>query len=70
MAGGHVVDFMEHTTYSSTIKDVSVRLMVLIAVKNGLGLMDGDIVNALCTGPCAEMFSPDVVRSLVLDVVQ
>ena len=54
MVSGHVVNFTEHTTYSSTIKDVSGRLMLLIAVNNGLGLMAGDIGNALCTAPCAE----------------
>ena len=51
MVSGHVVNFTEHTTYSSTIKDVSGRLMLLIAVNNGLGLMAGDIGNALCTAP-------------------
>ena len=29
------------------------RLMIFIAVKNGLGLMDGNIGNELCTSPCA-----------------
>ena len=54
VVGGHVVDSTKHTTYSSTIKDVSVRLMILIAVKNGLGLIAGDIGNTLCTAQCAE----------------
>ena len=34
--GGHVVDSTEHTPYSSSIKDMSVIIMILIAVKNGL----------------------------------
>ena len=54
VVGVHVVDSTEHTTYSSTIKNVSVRIMLLIAVKNGLELMDGDIGNSLCMAPCAE----------------
>ena len=36
VVGGNVVDSTEHTKYSSTIKDVSVRLMILISAKNGL----------------------------------
>ena len=34
VVGGHVVDSTDHTTYSPTIKYVSVILMILIAVKN------------------------------------
>ena len=30
------------------------RILLLIDVKNGFGLIDGDIGNALCTTPCAE----------------
>ena len=53
VVGGHVVDSTEHTTYLPTIKDMSVRLIILIAVKNGLVLMAGDVGNALCTSSCA-----------------
>ena len=75
VVGGHSVDSTEYTTYSSTIKDVYVRLMILISVKNGLGLMAGDIGNALCTSPCAENicsccgeeFGPRCGASLVLN---
>ena len=42
---GHVVDSTEHTTYSSTIKYVSARLILLMAVNNGLGIMSGYIGN-------------------------
>ena len=35
VVSGHVLDSTEHTTYSSTIKDVSMKLMLLIAVKAG-----------------------------------
>eukprot|EP00957_Ditylum_brightwellii_P146999 11191614-Ditylum_brightwellii.AAC.1 len=28
--------------------------MMLVAVKYGLGMISGDIGNALCTAPCAE----------------
>ena len=52
--GGHVMDSMYHTTYSSNIKYFSVRLMILIAVKNGLGIVAGYIGNAFYIAPCAE----------------
>eukprot|EP00957_Ditylum_brightwellii_P074023 5624595-Ditylum_brightwellii.AAC.1 len=29
--GSHVIDFSDHNTYSSTVKDILVRLMMLIA---------------------------------------
>ena len=54
VGGGNIVDFTEHTKYSYTIKYLSVRLMILIDLKNGLGLVAGDIGNALCRAPCAE----------------
>ena len=41
----NLVDSSEHTTYSLTIKDIYVRLILMIAVKNRLGLMSGDIGN-------------------------
>ena len=37
-----------------TIEGVSVRLIIFIAVKNGIGLMSGYIVNELCMASCAE----------------
>ncbi len=52
--GGHVVDSSAHTTYSSTISDISVRLLFLIATQNNLELMVGDVGNAFPTAPCAE----------------
>ena len=53
VVSGHVVDSTEHTTYSSTIKYVSVRLMLLIDVNNGLGIMARYIGDVLCTYPRA-----------------
>ena len=74
MVGGHVVDSKYYTTYSSTIKDMYVWLIILIAVKNRLGLMDVYIGNLLCTTPCDENicscfnveFGPRCVASVVL----
>ena len=57
MVVGHVMDSMDHTTYLPTVKGVSVRLMLLIAVNNGLGLILGKIGNVFCTSPCAENIS-------------
>ena len=49
--GGHVMDSSKHTTYSLTIKDIYVRLILMIAVKNRLGLMSGDIGNSFFKAP-------------------
>jgi Reverse transcriptase (RNA-dependent DNA polymerase) len=54
VVGGHVIDSSNHTTYSSTISDISVRLLMLILIQNSLELMVGDVVNAFLTAPCAE----------------
>eukprot|EP00957_Ditylum_brightwellii_P090553 6895904-Ditylum_brightwellii.AAC.1 len=51
---GHIINSSDHNTYSSTVKDILVRLMILIALKNNLGMMSGDIDNAFCTAPCAK----------------
>eukprot|EP00957_Ditylum_brightwellii_P008221 621974-Ditylum_brightwellii.AAC.1 len=52
VVGGHVIDSSDHNTNSSTVKDILVRLMMLIAVNNNIGMMSGDIGNAFCTAPC------------------
>ena len=54
VVGGHVVDASQYVTYSSTIQNISVRLLMLVAVQNGLDLMAGDIGNAFPTAPCTE----------------
>ena len=51
VVGGYVVGYTDNTIYSSIIKYVPVRLMILIVVKNGLGLLAGDIGNVSCTDP-------------------
>ena len=74
VVSGHVVDSTEHTTYSSTIKYVSVRLMLLIDVNNGLGIMAVDIGNTLYTAPrdqnnwscCGAEFGPRCGAVVVL----
>ena len=50
----HVIDSKDHITYSSTIKDISVKLLMFVGIQNGLGFMSGDIGNACCNAPCAE----------------
>jgi hypothetical protein len=52
--GGHVIDSSEHITYSGTVQDISVRLLLIVAVQNQLNFMTGDVGNAFCTAPCAE----------------
>ena len=54
VVGGHVIDSSDYNTYSSTIKDVSVRLMMLVACQNNLEFLTGDVSNAFCTAPCPE----------------
>eukprot|EP00957_Ditylum_brightwellii_P013296 1003194-Ditylum_brightwellii.AAC.2 len=54
VVGGHVINLSGHMTYSSTIKDISVRLLMLIVIKNGLGKMSCDIRNDFLTAPCNE----------------
>ena len=43
--GGHVAEPSYHTTCLSTIKEISFRLMFIIAEKNVIALMSGDIGN-------------------------
>ena len=54
VVGGHVIDSSDHTTYSSVIENLSVRLLFLAASYLNLGVMTGDIGNAFPTAPCAE----------------
>eukprot|EP00957_Ditylum_brightwellii_P188406 14342877-Ditylum_brightwellii.AAC.1 len=41
VVGGYITASFELTPYSSTIKDISVRLMMLVAAKYGLGMIWG-----------------------------
>ena len=54
VVGGHVIDSSNHTTYSSVIENLSVRLLLLAATHQSLDVMTGDIGNAFPTAPCAE----------------
>ena len=64
---GYVVPSSEHTTLLLTIKDISVRFMLMIAVKNGLVLMAGDTGNAFCTALCVENILSKCGMNLVQD---
>ena len=46
VAGGHLVDALDHDIYSSTVKGISVRLLHVIAHKAGLEQLCGDVGNA------------------------
>ena len=63
--GGHVVESSKHTTYSLNIKDISIRLMLMISVKNGIGLITRDIGNTFCTAACAEPIWYKCVQAFV-----
>eukprot|EP00957_Ditylum_brightwellii_P133555 10182943-Ditylum_brightwellii.AAC.1 len=51
---GYAIDLSKHTTYSSMIKNISVRLVMLVAAKYWLGMISGDIGNDFYTVHCAE----------------
>jgi hypothetical protein len=46
VAGGHLVDSMDHDIYFSTVKGVSVKLLNVIAHKTGMDQLCGDVGNA------------------------
>jgi hypothetical protein len=46
VAGGHLVDALDHDIYSSTVKGVSVKLLHVIAHKAGMSQLCGDVGNA------------------------
>ena len=46
VAGGHLVDALDHDIYSSTVKGVSVKLLHVIAHKTGMTQLCGDVGNA------------------------
>ena len=46
VAGGHLVDILDHPVYSSMVKGISIRLLNVIAHKAGLRQLVGDIGNA------------------------
>ncbi len=46
VAGGHLVDALDHDVYSSTVKGVSVKLLHVIAHKTGMTQLCGDVGNA------------------------
>ena len=50
-AGGNVVDASNYIKTSTTVHDLLVRLLMLITVKNNLGLMACDIGNDFPTAP-------------------
>eukprot|EP00957_Ditylum_brightwellii_P203109 15333253-Ditylum_brightwellii.AAC.1 len=54
VVGDHGVDSSKHASCSLTVQDISIQLMLLIAVTNNLGMMAGNIGNAFCTAPCVE----------------
>jgi hypothetical protein len=51
---GNVLDCSTPTTYSSTIQDVAVCLLMVTAAQNGLHMKTADVANAFCTAPSTE----------------
>ena len=54
LIGSHVIESSIHTVYSSNIQSVSVHLIIIVAAKTGLNLMEADIANAYVMAPCWE----------------
>ena len=54
VCGGNVLDSSRFTTYSSTIQNISVRMLMVVAVQNKLQFLAGDVGNAFPTAPCRE----------------
>ena len=46
VAGGHLIDALNHYIYSTTVKSISVKLLQVIAHKANLEILCGDIGNA------------------------
>ena len=46
VVGGHVIDSSEHETFSSTVQDLSIRLLMLVGLQNGLNFTSADVGNA------------------------
>ena len=46
VAGGHLIDALDHDIYSTTVKSISVKLLQVIAHKSNLEILCGDIGNA------------------------
>ena len=54
VAGGHMVDPMGISSQSTVVKGISVRLLYLIAHRDQLPILCGDIGNAFTTADCLE----------------
>jgi hypothetical protein len=53
--GGHVVDASDHESYSSNMKTISMRLLLLIGARNNLKLLTADISSAYLYADTQEM---------------
>ena len=54
VAGGHLIDPLDHQVYSSTVKGISVRILHVIAHSQNLKALCGDISNAFVTATTPE----------------
>jgi hypothetical protein len=46
VAGGHLIDVLDHNVYSSTVKGISVKILHVIAHQQKLKQLCGDVTNA------------------------
>ena len=74
VAGGHLVDSLDNDVYSSTVKGISVRLLHVIAHKQNLDLLCGDVGNAYVNAylnekvysRCGPEFGEDLVGRILI----
>jgi hypothetical protein len=74
VAGGHLVDSLDNNVYSSTVKDISVRVLHVIAHRMKLKLLCGDVGNAyvnaytneLVYSKCGKEFGPELEGKTVI----
>ena len=68
--GGHVVKSTEKEVYASTLKSVSARILIKIAVANNLDFMTGDIDNSyLITNTEEKMYTRAGADFEVVDIM-
>ena len=70
VAGGHLIDALDHNVYSFTVKSVSVKLLQMIAHSENLEILCGDISNAyamhILTKRCIHMLALNLASRKVV----
>ena len=51
---GHLIDILDNSTYSSTVKSISVQMLFVIAHRTGMKCLFGDVGNAFINATTTE----------------